>query len=737
MKKLLLLSFVLSSLIISAQHPDTINVYSHQKVQLTNYGAYNGWGVFPPDTGSYRKIWLDFTLGCATGHCSAWDYTVNIYIRKDTHINDSAWDHAPTFTLNNAIVDSALTKKDTSYKTFYDTATHLTDSTANKAETIIQYKNCSKPTTPTDTLYRWLAGYYNLYYDSAGHVVDSLYVSPDSTLYVSYCYYWYVYDSIAYFEIARLITPYAGDYQKSSWTFPYRFDVTDFASLLHDSVQIQVFYSGYTEGYAATCDFQLITGTPPHNAYYVKNLWTGTFPYGSASNPISNYLKPVPQKIDANAKAVRLLIYQTGHGEDGNNCEEFCGDTQYVYINRVKRFTTFVWRPTCGLNPQFPQAGTWIYNRANWCPGALVYPYLDDLSPYITPGKTDTIDITCDYYLSPNGGSVYTFGTSLIYYGPINYSLDASLEDIVSPTTDSAYRRLNPDCAGPRVIIRNTGATAIDSVDITYGAIGGITNTYHWKGNLAFNDTALVLLTPISLTTQTSPLRFQATLSNPNGGVDQNPDNNTLIVPFDSVPVYPSNFIIRLRTNGEGSEFSYFISDANGNIVLNKSGFGNSQLYADTVNLPVGCYHFELDASNEDGLYFLGFNSENPGSIQFFKIKPTNLIATLQSNFGTSITQDFKVNVYTGINAVDKMDPDYDVYPNPAKDVLTISGLNSSHKDKELRIYSSLGSLIYDGTIAAGTGLFNLNLAGEASGIYCIIISNSDGQYVKKLIIEK
>ena len=441
------------------QKADTIHVITQSKVHMTSPPmSYDGWGVFPADTVSYRKVYLNFTLGCPSPKCSGWDYTVDIYLNQNTHHKDSTLINSPAFTVNGNQMDSVKVKKDTTYKTYYDTTNHITDSNKNSVYTIVQYKDCAHPTTPTDTVYWWVAGYYNYYYNNLGQIIDSIYVTPDTSMYLTYCPHYSVYDSIAQYEIARMITPY-GSYYNSSWTHPYQFDITDFSSLLHDSVSISVFYSGWSDGFLASCDFEMITGIPDHKPYKAIKLWTGTFPYGSAGNPISNYLTKYVAQIDTGAYATRLRIIQTGHGEDGNNCTEFCSNYQHVYVDGIQRYHPYVWRDDCGLNALWAQSGTWLFDRANWCPGDLVNPYLDNLTPYVTRGGVDTILVTMDPYTSPNGGSVYIFGSTLIYYGPTKFNLDAAIEDIISPNLYAPYTRMNPICGSPQVVIRNTGAT--------------------------------------------------------------------------------------------------------------------------------------------------------------------------------------------------------------------------------------------------------------------------------------
>jgi len=737
MKKINLILTLISFLSFNqlfSQSPDTIHVIAQNKTHMGSYGSYTTTAAFPPDTNSYRKVLLNFTLGCPSGGCSQWDYTVDIYLNHDTHIKDSNLVKTPSFTVNGTTKDTVYINKDTTYTTYYDTTTHKTDSTANAVLVIVQYKDSLTPTTPSDTIKWWNANYYNYYYDSTGHKTDSILVTTDSTMYVKFYYYYHVYDSIESYEIARMITPYAGYYAKT-WTYPYVFDVTDFDCMMHDSVQIEAFYSGYTDGFTATCDFEMITGTPPHKAYMVHPMWTGSFPYGNPSNPISNYLVPRPIKIDSNASAVRLRVLQTGHGEDVNNCTEFCANYNHILVNSKQQYSSYVWKDDCGLNPLYHQAGTWLYNRANWCPGEQITPYLYDLSAYVTPGKTDTILMSMDPYApSSYGGSIYTIGATLIYYGPINYSLDASLDDIIMPTSNPLYSRMNPICDSPMVVIRNTGSTPLTSVDITYGQVGGASNVFHWTGTLLFDDTAVVRLPQVALTATTNYV-FQAKVSNPNGGTDMNPDNDMLQTPYTIVPTLPADFIIRLITNNVGSDYSYLLTDELGNTIVQRSGLANTTTYRDTVHLAAGCYNFELYDSGEEGLSFWANTGQGNGSLTFTKIKPPSVLVAFQADFGTSIIYNFTVSSGTGFQELNNGGLDFDLYPNPATDKFTLSALSASKKEKDVRIYSAVGELVYECHVPATVDQYTINTSSLVSGFYFVEISNTDGTVVKKLTV--
>jgi len=82
-KQFLLFTFLLHSLtftseVVLAAEGDTTKIRVHDAVHMSWWGEYNVMGVFPPAGTSFRRINLDFTLGCPPTGCSDWDYTVQV-----------------------------------------------------------------------------------------------------------------------------------------------------------------------------------------------------------------------------------------------------------------------------------------------------------------------------------------------------------------------------------------------------------------------------------------------------------------------------------------------------------------------------------------------------------------------------------------------------------------------------------------------------------------------------------
>ena len=104
MKKLLLFFIALVYSNSFAQN-NTINVQAQDDAQLTWYGNYDANVVFPVG-GSYEKIIMDFTMGCADGGCSHWDYTVSVFLMEPTGLLDSSISVLDTLSIEPLVVDT-------------------------------------------------------------------------------------------------------------------------------------------------------------------------------------------------------------------------------------------------------------------------------------------------------------------------------------------------------------------------------------------------------------------------------------------------------------------------------------------------------------------------------------------------------------------------------------------------------------------------------------------------------
>lgn len=455
------------------------------------------------------------------------------------------------------------------------------------------------------------------------------------------------------YEIARLITPY-GRFFGTQWFFTFKADVTDFSSLLRNKAIVEYVHSGYesdkTCGWKITVKFEFVSGPPVADALSVVPLWNGQFPYGDSLKPIDNYLDIRTVQASEKTRFLRLRVIQTGHGMDQEeNCAEFCSKYRDILFDGTIAEHRDIWMQ-CGTNPVYPQAGTWIYDRANWCPGCMVNPEHVDL--FVKPGSRHTVDINMEPYKVTRGEATanYVFSSFLIQYVKPRATHDAAIEEILAPSDHENFSRMNPIGYGSRILIRNNGTESLKSLTIEYGLSGQKPMLFKWAGNLEFGKSEEVLLPGIINSDKVTDL-FSVTLSKPNGKADQYNGDNLMTSFMTAPPVYPSKFILICKTNRDSSQTAWKITDASGKTWYQKaeSSLNDNTEYKDSISLPDGHYTLLVTDKGGDGLEFWANPRAGMGYVRLVSTDG-KLIKAFGSDFGSEIFQSF---------TVDSRKPDY------------------------------------------------------------------------------
>lgn len=202
-------------------------------------------------------------------------------------------------------------------------------------------------------------------------------------------------------EIMRFVTPYR---LAADWTA----DVTALQPLLAGPRKVRVFIDtwvgpGHAQGNGWLVDVSFTfkpgaaAGEPAPVA--VIPLWdVGQFEVGDPAKPIATARPDRMVEIPAGARKVELHSFITGHGQ-GNlqNCAEFCPKTHSFTVGSM-RYDRRVWRTDCQTTAVPNQLGTWQYSRAGWCPGALVAPWVEDVTAAAPAGAPVTVKYAPEAY---------------------------------------------------------------------------------------------------------------------------------------------------------------------------------------------------------------------------------------------------------------------------------------------------------------------------------------------------
>lgn len=567
---------------------------------------------------------------------------------------------------------------------------------------------------------------FEVTYNPEGVPIDSTEITPTASIEISELTY-YKRNPMKY-EIMSFVTPYGIwlDFGMDGKTWAV--DVTDYLPVLQGTKRMTIERGGQRQE-DMDIKFLYIVGTPPHDVLRIQNLWRA-----DAASYTSIIADRVFEARDVNMLAegemfkIRSVI--TGHGQQG----EFIRRRHFLNINGNEEFNWVLWTE-CAGNPVYPQGGTWIYDRAGWCPGKASNLYEYDITSLVTPGGVDNIDYGLE---NASGDSRYIVNNQLVTYGSPNFSIDAAIVQVLRPNdADAKNDRFNPACTYPEIIIQNTGATTLTQLDIEYYEEGGEHETFNWTGSLSFTETDTVVL-PINDMTFWMPTSniFVATASNPNGQEDEYAFNNTYTTHFEGVDVYPENEILNLvcKTNNYGFQTSYTIYDGDGNVFLEWDDLDDNTIYEAPLIYQPGCYKIRINDSGNDGLEFWANPSQGVG---YFRILDAdgNTLFNFEPDFGGFAEYEFGVGAITSIDEQAKPMA-VAVYPNPVSNTLNLQ-LSGNVSDKiSISLRDAMGTILFEKNIETDGGNFksHLDLSNYPSGVYMLEILSGSTVTAKKII---
>lgn len=290
-------------------------------------------------------------------------------------------------------------------------------------------------------------------------------------------------------QIIRYITPYGVACDHS-------IDLTPYASLLQGNTAIRVFIDTWgTGGWKLTLDLDFQAGTPKYLYSQVDEIWDGTYDFGNPAN-----LQPVDTihyKVADGVEKAELILSTTGHGWGENNTSnaaEFFNAFHDIEFNATSVYQQNLWN-NCNPNPDgcTGQLGTWTYNRAGWCPGAISPPdiyeasgvvsgdsfqltykfhetYVDKCHPNSPDCKSGTTCPDCNAGYNPHyqiDGQIVNYSNEPILYDGKKYS---SIDPLFNETlgfnvfpnpSETSFQVTNLDIDGPcKLIVKSVDGKA-------------------------------------------------------------------------------------------------------------------------------------------------------------------------------------------------------------------------------------------------------------------------------------
>jgi len=594
------------------------------------------------------------------------------------------------------------------------------DSVPNLPVMAVVYGNPAMPTQATDTIFIWTP-YYRYIFDNYGNKTDSVFVTGNDTLFQqNYIYYGTPFEIINKWELGRFITPYGNGLSLGNgWTWIY--DVSDFVHLLKDTLTIHA--GNFQE--LLDLKFAFIEGVPSRDVLSLQNVWQGNFSLSTFDNNVvaKTYV------IDTASKMIKLRTTLTGHGMGStHNCAEFCPNMHKLKVNGSLAREWQILQ-SCASNPLYPQGGTWLYDRAAWCPGMKATMQEFELDTAIHNQQL-TIDYDIDY--DPDGN--YVTESQLVTYTAPNFQTDAALAEIIAPNKYEMHTRFNPICGKPIIKIKNNGSNPLSSLQIEYGFANGIIYNWQWNGLLKYLETSEIELpTPDWSAVTDNSSSFWAKVKNPNNSTDQYPYNDRLEVQFNVVNVYTyNNLQFYFATNHAPDETTWKLMDQNGAIIAeNDTSMTANTIYTRQVQLADGCYKLTISDSGDDGLKFWNnmppYGNGTAGMAVLKRSFGTSYVPlyTFQADFGREISHSFIINTSAGIEH--KIRQNFSLYPNPATDVVTISSYNILQDKLNIQVIDLIGKVVFSNEVNMNeNGQYVVNIKSLKPGSYWIITYNND-----------
>jgi|GEM_PF-176166 len=218
-------------------------------------------------------------------------------------------------------------------------------------------------------------------------------------------------------------------------------------------------------------------------------------------------------------------------------------------------------------------------------------------------------------------------------------ALDLDIQSIVGIDEFSCS-----DEVTPTVFVRNAGSDVITSFDFTY-TLDGESNSIAWVGSLA-PGTSTIFGIPTYTDLSDGEHTFTVSTSAPNGGTDENPDNDSETLTFTTAAAASSTLTLNITFDDYPEETSWNIIDVSNDNIIASGGTYPNQADQSSLSLDIcageGCYELNFFDSFGDGMQFNGVE----GSYELLDQDGTVLAEIIEgANFGSSANHPFCISL--------------------------------------------------------------------------------------------
>lgn len=520
-------------------------------------------------------------------------------------------------------------------------------------------------------------------------------------------------------ELMSFVTPYGIGLDFGQAGRVWEFDMSDFVHQLRGKKRISIERGGEFQE-ELDIRFVFYRGIPPRKVLSLNQVWPVTHS-SNADILADKVFEPRQLQVHPNSASWKIRSVITGHGQEG----EFISRNHRLLVNGNPVFQWPVWT-YCGTNPVYPQGGTWVYDRAGWCPGAP-----SDIQSWKVQGLNPGATVGLDYSMVQAGGdSRYIVNHQFVQYGPATFQADAALLDLKVPSSRIEFSRRNPACMNPNLVLRNEGASPISQLSISYGLEGGTEQTFSWSGNLPFLESETITLPESDLGSVSGIFRVRITSVN-GLPTDENGSNDTLRALYTAPQALPERLVVEFKSNLRPEENSWELRASDGTVVFSGANFSPNTIYRDTLNLAPGCYEFQFLDEGQDGLNWWANTSQGTGYLRLKNGFTGATLRTFNPDFGGEVYQQFRINAPTAVKVNQFGAGKIHIWPVPASSRVTVWWDSEDAAPALLRVWDVRGKEVFAGKVFSDS---ELNIESWPSGMYGLEIRTADKVFRGKLL---
>lgn len=273
------------------------------------------------------------------------------------------------------------------------------------------------------------------------------------------------------FEIARYITPYG------KACGPWTVDITDFKSLLGGATDFKSFIQVFgPSGWLVNVDMELVEANNGIEYTKLDKLWNNQYiVYGDPA--VSSNLPVAQIPVASNTQKSHMRMTLSGHGQGNtDNAAEFSNKTHEIVANNFTVATHNLWKADCAVNSCANQFGNWEFNRAGWCPGQEVIPFIYNTTEHFNPNGMAFLDYKFEPYTNALNTGYDGQGHTEPHYRMASYLIQSSDQRFVDYNnlslasievmTDSS--NTNVEYGPVKIVIVNDGNSTMVNPVVAY-----------------------------------------------------------------------------------------------------------------------------------------------------------------------------------------------------------------------------------------------------------------------------